>query len=106
MKDKRAKSSEVATNKGWSRREFVGTAAKGAVAGAVASSVPLFNIAHGAENLRTVGLGVSIINEIQARASQDTGHNVRGQALGYGAMFAKMACGSPSTPGGSRTGTR
>lgn len=62
-----------------------------ATAGAIVTGFPtLFNIAHGAETIRTIGLGVSIINEIQSQASKDTGHRIRGQALGYGAMFGKM----------------
>ena len=40
--------------------------------------------------IRSIGLGVSIINEIQGQASQDLGFQVKGQALGYGAMFGKM----------------
>jgi putative spermidine/putrescine transport system substrate-binding protein len=74
-----------------SRRQFLGSAAKAAALGTVASAFPYrINILHGAETLRNVGLGVSIINEIQTQASKDIGHTVRGQALGYGAMFAKM----------------
>lgn len=74
-----------------SRREFLGTAVKAVAVGTVASSFPYrINIVHGAESLRTIGLGVSIINEIQTKASKDTGHTITGQAMGYGAMFAKM----------------
>ena len=69
------------------RREFVGTA--GAVAaGAAIGGFPA--IVQAADPVRSVGLGVSIINEIQGRASKDLGFPVRGQALGYGAMFGKM----------------
>jgi putative spermidine/putrescine transport system substrate-binding protein len=82
----RAKKARIQT-KGMSRRRFVGTA--GAVAaGTVVSGFP--NIVSAAETLRSVGLGVSIINEIQGRASKDTGIKIRGQALGYGAMFGKL----------------
>ena len=74
-------------NKGLSRRAFVGGAA-GAVAVGTIAGFP--NIVRAADPVRTIGLGVSIINEIQGRASKDLGFAVRGQALGYGAMFGKM----------------
>lgn len=91
MQRNKSKAVKSAGKKGLSRREFLGSAAKVMAAGAVATAFPYrINIVHGAETLRNVGLGVSIINEIQTKASQDTGHQVRGQALGYGAMFAKM----------------
>ena len=70
------------------RRQFIGTTAGAVAAGTLAGGFP--SIAQGAESLRTIGLGVSIINEIQAKASKDLGFGVRGQALGYGAMFGKM----------------
>ena len=76
------------TNKGMSRRKFMGTTATAVAAGSFVGGFP--SIGHGAETLRTIGLGVSIINEIQGKASQDLGISVRGQALGYGAMFGKM----------------
>lgn len=72
---------------GLSRRQFVGGAAGVTAAGAV---MGFPNIVRAAEPIRNVGLGVSIINEIQAKASEDLGFPVRGQALGYGAMFGKM----------------
>ncbi len=75
-------------NGGISRRKFVGTAAGVAAAGAFGVGFP--RVAQGAETLRTIGLGVSIINEIQGKASKDLGFGIRGQALGYGAMFGKM----------------
>ena len=76
--------------KGLTRREFVGTVGTaGAVAaGAAVAGFPA--IVQAADPVRSVGLGVSIINEIQGRASKDLGFPVRGQALGYGAMFGKM----------------
>lgn len=46
-------------------------------------------VARAADPLRTIGLGVSIINEIQGKASEDMGTEIRGQALGYGALFGK-----------------
>ena len=74
-------------NKALTRREFVGTASAVA-AGAAIGGFPA--IVQAADPVRSVGLGVSIINEIQGRASKDLGFPVRGQALGYGAMFGKM----------------
>ncbi len=71
---------------GLSRRRFVLTTAGAAAAGTMAAPA----IVYGAETIRTIGLGVSIINEIQSRASKDTGDRIRGQALGYGAMVGKM----------------
>lgn len=91
MSRKNFKPSSSPKQKRPSRREFLSTAAKAVTLGAAASVFPYrINFVHGAESLRNVGLGVSIINEIQSKASKDLGHDVRGQALGYGAMFAKM----------------
>jgi putative spermidine/putrescine transport system substrate-binding protein len=70
-----------------SRRKFVATST-GAVAATAITGFP--SIVSAAETLRTIGLGVSVINEIQSRASKDIGARIRGQALGYGAMFGKM----------------
>ena len=72
---------------GLTRRRFVATAA-GATAAGTMTGFPA--IVYGAESIRTIGLGVSIINEIQSKASKDTGLRIRGQALGYGALFGKM----------------
>ena len=72
---------------GVSRREFMGTTAKAVAAGSMAASFPF--IAKAADPLRTIGLGVSIINEIQGKAAEDLGYGVTGQALGYGAYFGK-----------------
>ena len=74
--------------RGRTRREFLGDTAKVAAAGALAGGFP--HIARGSEGIRTIGLAVSIINEIQGKASEDLGFAVRGQALGYGAMVGKM----------------
>jgi putative spermidine/putrescine transport system substrate-binding protein len=71
-----------------SRRKFVGTAAGAAAAGGIAAGFP--NIALGATSIRTIGLGVSVMNELQGRASKDLCARIRGQALGYGALFGKM----------------
>ena len=70
------------------RREFLGTSARAAAAGAAITAFPA--IVRAQDSIRSVGLGVSIINEIQSKASEDLGFGVRGQALGYGAMFGKM----------------
>ncbi len=78
----------LATGKGISRRSFVGGAVGAVAAGAIATGFP--RVAHSAEGIRTIGLGVSIINEIQGKAAKDLGFPIRGQALGYGAMFSKM----------------
>lgn len=88
MTAKTSKNSTKAKSSGISRRKFMGTTATAVAAGSFVGGFP--NISHGAESLRTVGLGVSVINEIQGKASEDLGVSVRGQALGYGAMFGKM----------------
>ena len=69
-----------------SRRKFMGTAAGVAAAGSI-TGFP--NIVQAADPIRTIGLGVSIINEIQGKAAKDLGFPIRGQALGYGALFGK-----------------
>ncbi len=68
------------------RREFVGGAAGAVAAGSI---IGFPNIVQAADPLRTIGLGVSVINEIQAQAGKDIGIKVSGQALGYGALFGK-----------------
>ncbi|NKC13259.1 MAG: extracellular solute-binding protein [Gammaproteobacteria bacterium] len=73
---------------GITRRDFLGSTTKTVAVGALAGSFP--SIVSAADPIRTIGLGVSIINEIQGQASKDLGFKVRGQALGYGAMFSKM----------------
>ena len=88
MTAKKPKGTSKAKSNGISRRKFMGTTAGAVAAGSFVGGFP--SIGHGAESLRTIGLGVSIINEIQGKASQDLGIGVRGQALGYGAMFGKM----------------
>ena len=74
--------------RGRTRREFLGDAAKVTAAGALAGGFP--HIARASDGIRTIGLAVSVINEIQGKASEDLGFSVRGQALGYGAMVGKM----------------
>ncbi|MGI9451628.1 MAG: ABC transporter substrate-binding protein [Geminicoccaceae bacterium] len=73
---------------GLSRRRLMSTAAGAVTATSVIGGFPA--IVRAADPIRTVGLGVSVINEIQSQASEDLGFDVRGQALGYGAMFSKM----------------
>ena len=74
--------------RGRTRREFMGDSAKVVAAGALAGGFP--HIARGDDGIRTIGLAVSIINEIQSKASEDLGFPIRGQAMGYGAMVGKM----------------
>ena len=69
-----------------SRRKFMGPAASVAAAGTI-TGFP--NIVQAADPIRTIGLGVSIINEIQSKAAKDVGFKIRGQAIDYGALFAK-----------------
>ena len=88
MKTKHEDKSGGTQSKRIDRREFLGTSAKAAAAGAAITAFPA--IVRAADPIRSIGLGVSIINEIQAQASMDLGFTVRGQALGYGAMFGKM----------------
>ena len=64
----------------------MGTAASVAAAGTI-TGFP--NIVQAADPIRTIGLGVSIINEIQSKAAKDLGFKIRGQAIDYGALFAK-----------------
>ena len=63
---------------GVSRREFMGTTVIAVAAGSMAASFPF--IAKAADPLRTIGLGVSVINEIQGKAAEDLGYGVTGQA--------------------------
>ena len=74
--------------RGRTRRAFMGDTAKVVAAGALAGGFP--HIARADDGIRTIGLGVSIINEIQGKAAEDLGFPIRGQALGYGAMVGKM----------------
>jgi putative spermidine/putrescine transport system substrate-binding protein len=69
-----------------SRRQFV-AGASGAVAASSIMGFPA--IVSAADPIRAIGLGVSIINEIQSKAAKDVGFGIRGQALGYGALFGK-----------------
>ena len=87
MKSKMGNRTTSTPAKAITRRKFVAaTTAVGA--GTLIGGFP--NIISAAEPIRSVGLGVSVINEIQSQASKDLGFAVRGQALGYGAMFSKM----------------
>jgi len=59
----------------WSRRSFLKTTAAGVAAAGVAGSFA--RIADAADGLRSIGLGVSEINEIQDKATKDLGFPVR-----------------------------
>jgi len=72
----------------WSRRTFMKSTAAGVAAGAFAGAS--LRVAEAADGLRSIGLGVSEINEIQGQATKDLGFTVAGQAMGYGEMFSKM----------------
>lgn len=72
-----------------SRRSFVKTTAAGVATGAM-SGASFLRRAEAADGLRSIGLGVSEINEIQDKATKDLGFPVVGQAMGYGDMFSKM----------------
>jgi putative spermidine/putrescine transport system substrate-binding protein len=73
----------------FSRRSFMKTTAAG-VAAAATTGASFMRIAEAADGLRSIGLGVSEINEIQDKATKDLGFPVAGQAMGYGEMFGKM----------------
>ena len=73
----------------WSRRSFMKTTAAGVATGAMASG-GLLRQAAADGGLRSIGLGVSEITEIQSQATKDLGFSVAGQAMGYGEMFSKM----------------
>ncbi len=88
MPDTRKQQSKPGAKTGLTRRKFVGVAAGAAAVGTLGGFPAIVEAAGG--TLRTIGLGVSIINQIQGRASKDLGFKIRGQALGYGAMFGKM----------------
>jgi putative spermidine/putrescine transport system substrate-binding protein len=88
MPDTRKQQSKPGAKTGLTRRKFVGAAAGAAAVGTLGGFPAIVKAA--AAPLRTIGLGVSIINQIQGRASKDLGFKIRGQALGYGAMFGKM----------------
>jgi len=71
----------------WSRRSFMKATAAGVATGMVGG---FSRQASAAEGLRSIGLGVSEINEIQDKATKDLGFSVTGQAMGYGEMIGKM----------------
>ena len=72
----------------FTRRSFMTTTA--GIAAAAATGFSFQRIAEAADGLRSIGLGVSEINEIQDKATKDLGFPVSGQAMGYGEMFGKM----------------
>lgn len=71
------------------RRSFMKNTAAGVAASAL-TGLSFQRIAEAADGLRSIGLGVSEINEIQEKATKDLGYPVAGQALGYSEMFGKM----------------
>jgi putative spermidine/putrescine transport system substrate-binding protein len=73
----------------FSRRSFIKTTAAGVATGAMTGGAFLRQAAADG-GLRSIGLGVSEINEIQGQATKDLGFPVAGQAMGYGEMFSKM----------------
>ena len=72
----------------WSRRSFIQTTGAGIAAGAVGGVFP--SRLSAAEGLRSIGLGVSEINEIQNKATMDLRFTVAGQAMGYGECLTKL----------------
>ena len=72
----------------WSRRSFIQATGAGIAAGAVGGVFP--NRVRAADGLRSIGLGVSEINEIQGKATKDLGFTVAGQAMGYGECLTKL----------------
>ena len=72
----------------FSRRSFMTTTA--GIAAAATTGFSFQRIAEAADGLRSIGLGVSEINEISDKATKDLGFPVSGQAMGYGEMFGKM----------------
>lgn len=71
----------------WSRRSFMKATAAGVATGMVGSFARRASADAG---LRSIGLGVSEINEIQDKATKDLGFSVAGQAMGYGDCLSKM----------------
>lgn len=78
----------TSTGTGVTRRRFMAGAAGAATVGAIAG-FPAIVKAQANSPIRTIGLGVSIINELQGKASKDLGYAVRGQALSYTQLFSK-----------------
>ena len=72
----------------WSRRSFMQATVAGVATGVMASTLP--RRAAAADGLRSIGLGVSEINEIQGKATKDLGFTVAGQAMGYGECLTKL----------------
>ena len=72
----------------WSRRCFMQATVAGVATGIMGSTLP--RRAAAADGLRSIGLGVSEINEIQDKATKDLGFPVAGQAMGYGEALSKL----------------
>src|SRR6478735_4370433 len=73
----------------FSRRSFMKTTAAG-IATAATTGASFMRIAAASDGLRSIGLGVSEINEIQDKATKDLGFPVAGQAMGYGECLSKL----------------
>ena len=72
----------------WSRRSFMQATAAGVATGVMGTTLP--RQAAASDGLRSIGLGVSEINEIQDKATKDLGFPVAGQAMGYGECLSKL----------------
>jgi putative spermidine/putrescine transport system substrate-binding protein len=72
----------------WSRRSFMQATAAGVATGVMGGILPRH--AAAADGVRTIGLGVSVLNEVQDKATKDLGFPIVGQALGYGEALNKM----------------
>jgi TAT (twin-arginine translocation) pathway signal sequence len=72
----------------WSRRSFIRATGASIAAGAVGGVLP--QPGRAADGLRSIGLGVSEINEVQGKATKDLGFPVAGQAMGYGECLTKL----------------
>jgi len=95
-KANKAKKSKEEQNKGLTRRDFLkGSAivAGGTLAGTgIFGNGPyVFTPAYAAVELRVIGLPVSIISDIQKKATEDLGIKVRGVPLGYDVLMQKGA---------------
>ena len=62
--------------------------AAGVATGVMGTTLP--RQAAASDGLRSIGLGVSEINEIQDKATKDLGFPVAGQAMGYGECLSKL----------------
>ena len=87
----------------WSRRSFIQATGAGIAASAMGGVFR--NRVGAAEGLRSIGLGVSEINEIQDKATKDLGFPVAGQAMGYGEASLSYSIRTTNTRSASGTTT-